>query len=203
MVKQHAISVDPRQAVIGYIVNSGLSEGLYRPIYDIQTKLIERFPGAIWGAPRQSLHITLMDWLAPLVDYGHNKDELFRSIEDEYTAVLTKALKQQAPILVTFDTIEVHPAAIIVKGHDDGSYSRIRDQFLSEVELLPGTKPPPAIIHTTIAKFLKPINVNEVADFVRHESLYAQEEILEFRLARETRVFMVEYEILRQFKLNS
>jgi len=203
MQERLTIPTNPEQAVIGYIVNSGVSEGLYRQIHAIQTKLNDRFPGAIWTAPRDSLHITLMDWLAPLVDYGKNKDELFRSIENRYTEALAEVLGKQRSIQVTFDTIEVYPAAIIVKGHDDASYQHIRESFLEKIELLPGTKPPPTIIHTTICKFLKQIDVGEVEDLVHQAgSLRFQEEITEFRLARESQIFMLTHEILRRFTLS-
>jgi hypothetical protein len=201
MQERFTIPADPEQMVTGYIVNSGVSEGLYRQIDDIQTRLNERFPGAIWIAPRDSLHITLMDWLAPLVDYGEDKDELFHSIENRYIEVLAEALEGQRPIQVTFDTIEVYPAAIIAKGHDDGSYQRIRESFLEKVELLPGTKQPPKIIHATICKFLKKIDVSEVEDFVRQEPLRFQEEVSDFRLARESQIFMLTHEVLRRFTL--
>jgi hypothetical protein len=201
MPKHLTVPIDPTQAVIGYIVNTGLSEALYRPIRDIQAKLDARFPGAIWAAPQPSLHITLMDWSSPLAGYDQDKDELFRSVEGQYVSTLTEALKGQGPIPIAFDTIEAHPAAIIVKGHDDGSYQRIRDQFLSQVELLPGTKPPPHIVHTTICKFLQPIDVGEVEEFLRAETLRVQEIITEFRLVRETQIFLMQYETLRRFKL--
>jgi hypothetical protein len=202
MPGQLTIPADPHQTVLGYLVNSSPSEKLYKTIHKIQTKLEKRFPGAIWIAPKDSLHITLIDWLAPLVDYGQDKDELFRSIKDDYTKVLAEILQHQAPIQVAFDTLEVHPTAIIVKGHDDGSYQRIRERFLENVELLPGTKPPPKIIHTTMCKFLEQIDVDEVANFLRNESLYIEEQVAEFRLARETQIFMLEHDILKRFSLH-
>lgn len=172
-------------------------------IDNIQTRLHEKFSGAIWVAPRDSLHITLMDWLAPLVDYGEDKDKLFHSVENRYIEALVEVLEGQRPIQVTFDTIEVYPAAIIVKGHDDGSYQRIREKFLEKVELLPGTKQPPKIIHATICKFLKKIDVSEVEDFVRQvKPLRFQEGVSEFRLARESQIFMLTHEVLRRFTLH-
>lgn len=195
------IPADTKQQVIGYIINSGLSDHLANEVRNVQTSLTEKFPEAIWATPLDSLHITLMDWLAPLVDYGKDKDEIFHSIENEYADVLQNILANQDPIKVMFDTIEVYPAAIIIKGHDDGSYQRIREQFLDRIDLLPGTKPPGQIIHSTICKFLQPTDINQVKAFVEGVNLAISEEVSEFRLARESQVFMQRYEVLRRFTL--
>jgi len=193
--------VNPEQSVVGYIINTGLSDHLADEVHKIQASLAEEFPGAIWSAPRKSLHITLMDWLAPLVDYGQDKDELFPSLESEYVNVLEDILKNQDSINVLFDRIEVYPAAIIIKGRDDGSYQRIRSQFLDRIDLLPDTKPPGQIVHSTICKFLQPINIDDIKSFAGSMSLAVSEEINEFRLARESQMFMQRYEVLRRFTL--
>jgi hypothetical protein len=195
------IPTNPEQSITGYIINAGLSDRLADEVHRIQASLAENFPEAIWPAPRESLHITLMDWLAPLVDYRQDKDKLFQSIESEYVSVLENILRSQKPINVIFDTIEVHPAAIIIKGRDDGSYQRIRKQFLDRVDLLPNTKPPGQIVHSTICKFLQPIDVGEIKSFVESMDLAVPEEISEFRLARESQIFMQRYEVLRRFIL--
>lgn len=198
---QVTIPIDPDQEVIGYIINSALSKTTQERIAQIQTKLSKAFPGAIWVAPPDSLHITLMDWSAPLVDYGQDKDELFRSFEAEYIQTLTEIIKAQQPIQITFDTLEVHPAAIIVKGYDDGSYQNIRKRFLEKITLTPGTKMPPQIVHTTICKFLKEINVDEVRHMLESEAILLEERVTEFRLVRETQIFLQSYKTLREFPL--
>ncbi|HSX32558.1 MAG TPA: 2'-5' RNA ligase family protein [Candidatus Saccharimonadales bacterium] len=201
MPERLTVPIDPSQQVIGYSVNSNLPEELYAPIQGIQAGLKEKFSDAIWAVPRESLHITLMDWLVQDAHYGREEDELFHDIKSNYIYALTDILKHQEPIQITFDKIEVYPAAIIVKGHDDGSYQRIREEFLQRVKLLPGTKTPPKIIHTTICKFLKQIDATEVEDFVKNEALAVQGDITEFWLARESLAFMGNYDVLQRFPL--
>lgn len=195
------IPANPERPVHGYTINSGVSDRLAHEVHKIQTSLAENFPEAVWTAPRDSLHITLLDWLTPPVEYGQSKDDLFRSIESEYTHVMESIFRKQHSIEVVFDTIEVHPAAIIVRGHDDGSYRRIREQFLDRVDLLPGTKPPGHIIHSTIGRFLQPIDIEEVKSVIKGMSLVVPEKISEFRLVRERQDFMQRYETLRRFTL--
>lgn len=199
--KQLTIPANVSQDVIGYWINSGVSDKSAAAIAGIQHRLEQRFPGAIWSVPRTALHITLMGWVDPLHDYDRDKDELFRTIEAEYSVALGDILEPQPPIEVAFDTIAAFPGTIIVRGQDGGSYQRLRDQFIERIELLPGTKQPPTIIHATICKFLKPIDLAEVKDFLKTESLSTREKISEFRLAREAILYMVEYDTLKKFSL--
>lgn len=201
--QQLTTPINPHQEVVGHIVNSGLSERAQVAVRRVQDKLETAFPEAIWSAPSESLHITLMDWTAPLVDYSCDKDELFRSLETEYTKALADSIKDQPPIHILFDSIEVHPAAIIIKGSDNGSYQRIRTRFLDKVDLSPGTKEPPQIVHTTICKFIKGIEVDAVKRALQNEVVHFEEDVSEFRLVRESRIFLQKYEVLRRFKLDS
>lgn len=198
---QSSQAINPDQKVIGYIVNTGLSEQLQVVVRQIQDKLLEAFPDAIWAAPPESLHITLMDWTAPLVDYGQDKDELFESIKPKYMKALAGALDHQKSIPIQFDVIEVHPGAIIIKGRDDGSYQKIREKFLDQIALLPGTKEPPRIVHSTICKFMKDIDIEDVKRVLLDESIDLREEVAEFRLVRESKIFLQEYEVVERFQL--
>jgi hypothetical protein len=199
--QQLTVPADPNRQVTGYIVNTMISENAQRSILAIQRKIGYAFPDAIWLAPDTSLHITLLDLLAPLVDYGKDKDVLFGELQETYDKVLSEILLAQAPIDVTFDAIEVYPAAIIVKGHDDGSFERIRQQFLSKVDLLPGTKQPPSIIHVTICKFVKPISVDEVRTAVQYDTVSFKETVNTFQVARESQVFMLKYKTIKSYDL--
>lgn len=198
---QAVVTADPSQEVVGYIVNSGLSRQAQIAVRQIQDKLLEAFPSAIWAAPAESLHITLMDWTAPLVDYGQDKDKLFQTIRPKYTETLVSVLEGQSSIPIQFGAIEVHPGAIIIKGNDDGSHQRIRENFLKKITLLPGTKNPPQIVHSTICKFVKEIDLEDVKHALRDESIDLHEEVAEFRLVRESQIFLQKYEILNHFYL--
>lgn len=199
--KQLTLPTNIHQEVIGYWVNSGLSIETSQAIAQLQNKLTEKFPDAIWPIPESALHISLTNWINPLFDYGEDKNELFDKIQAEYTKAFKNITANQPPIDVTFDKIEAFPDAIILKGHDDGSYKQIRDHFVEDVMLLEGTRQPPTIIHTTICKFLKEIDLNEVRDFLNNESILLHEKVDEFRLVRENVLYLVAYDALANFKL--
>lgn len=188
--------------VKGYVINSGFSEENQKLIETIQNKLKNKFENSIWLFPQTSLHITLMDWFAPLVKYSEDPDVLFNRYKAEYEKVLTDILGEQDAIKIHFNTIEVSPTAIYLQGTDEGSYTRIRNKFLQKIELVSGTKKPPKIIHSTIARFDKEINLLEVKDFVASLNIDFYETVSKFRLIKETRVLMQEFEVIRMFGLN-
>lgn len=152
--------------------------------------------------PSQSLHITLLDWIAPLVDYGgQDKKVLFEKIKDKYDEALSGIIGDTQPITVSFTEIKVFPSTIIVLGHDDGQFQKIRDKFLEAVELLPGTKLPPNIIHSSIIRFTGEIPIKDVEQFVAQCTVNFTQIIDSFRLVHSTREPMLEFEVLKEYKL--
>ena len=142
----------------GYIVNAGFSPQNTAKISEFMEYLRGLYGDAINLQIENSLHITLFDWIAPLLDYGgQDKAKLYQRVKNQYDEQLTKILAEHSPISVHFDTVEVHPTTVIIKGHDDGSFQKIRDAFVASVDILPGTKMPPEIIHSSIGRFVKSI----------------------------------------------
>ena len=201
--KQLTIPANTHQEVIGYWLNSGLSDKTAEAIALLQDKLVQRFPEAVWAIPRPALHISLLNWINPLFEYSEDKNALFKEVQTEYTEAFENIVANQPPIPVTFDTINAFPDAIILKGHDDGSYEKIRNQFIKDVELREGTRQPPTIIHTTICKFLKEIDLQEVQQFLNNEPVLLQEIVDEFRLTRENILYLIAYDSLATFRLRS
>jgi hypothetical protein len=195
------VPVDIHKKSVGYVYNAALSTAGRQQIARLQQKLIRTFPDAFWAAPPESLHITLLDLLTPVTTYDDDPDILYKELKDDYTQALITALQDQTAITVSFDQVKLFPAALIVEGHDNGSFKRLRDNFIKQVTLLPGTKLPPTIIHSTIGKFLKSLPLDVVSAALSGEQLVFKEVIREFRLVRETRVFMLEHQILEQFPL--
>lgn len=187
---------------VGYVVNSSFSEDNLATLVAIQKEIALPLNDAIWIVPPSALHITLLDLLTPGTSYHEDKDTLYDKHGPTYISALDKILASQAPISVTFDTIEVHPAAIIIKGHDDGSYDKIRNQFLSIVDLDPITKKPPTIIHSTIAKFQKPIALDRVRSVLADKSIRVVNEVKNFRVVREHQIYMRNYQLIKNYRLN-
>lgn len=100
-----------------------------------------------------------------------------------------------------FNEIRVTPSTIILTGADNGEFQRIRAHYLDSVELLPGTKLPPTIIHCSVARFTKPIALSHVEQVVSNLSVDFVETVNRFRLVRTRREPMLEYEVLDEYLL--
>jgi len=186
---------------VSYVINSGFSEIATQHIYELQGKIKEKFTDKVWLLPNEALHITLMDWFAPFVDYGDDPDKLFEKYRADYTNELEKILTNQRAIKIHFDSVKTSPVTIFVEGSDDGSFGRIRKEFIASEKLLPGTKPPANIVHTSIARFTGEHSLTEVENFLSTLEVDFTEEIEEFRLIRESKSNMLEYKIIDKFQL--
>ncbi len=200
MPTKTSINHEVNKHVNGYMINTVPTDENCHKVAGFQEKLAAQFGDSLWLTPPETLHSTLMDWIAPLVDYGTDKDVLFKGIFPEYDKVFTKLL-QQPSITVHFDTLKVTPGAIILVGHDDGSFRRIRDNFLRQIELLPNTKQPPTIIHSTIARYTTEQDLRPIGDLVAEQELAFDHVVTHFRLTQEQIVPMLDYNLLKKYPL--
>lgn len=165
-------------------------------IIKIQQSLRSSFP-YIAITPQEGLHITLFDFLAPLVTYQRPTLELFEERKNEYLTCLEGLFIQQKPITVQFTKLVYSPNAVYLQGIDDGSFQRLRDNMLSKIKLEDGTKQPPKIIHCTIGRFstalLPEPRFEKIVDIAAVVS--------NFRLIRELETPMRRYEIIREYNL--
>ena len=184
-----------------YVLNTQLSKEGIDLIQSLHRALQDNFSDAILIPPDNALHITLMDWIAPLVAYSEDKEHLFTSHFPQYDVSLKHTLQNQHPIQVKFNQIKVTPDAIIIIGKDDGSYDRIRSEFLKQQDLIPGTKRPPQIIHSTIARFSNPVEIEKVQEAVQGIQINFVQVIDHFRLTKESRVPMLEFEEIKRYLL--
>lgn len=195
------INKDIGSPVCGYMLNSNFDAKAVEAIAQLQKKIVGQFGPAVWIQPPETLHITLMDWLAPLVDYGQQKEVLFKQLFPQYDQVLSNILKDVAPIRIMFDTVAASPGAIIVRGHDNGAIQRIRDRFTDAVDLLPNTKQPPTIIHSSIGRYTQQIPVEPICDFVAQQELSFVYELTEFQLVQETVAPMLAHQLVKTYSL--
>lgn len=188
--------------VTGYMLNVALDERNQEVVSELQQRLLGEFGDIVWTLPPESLHITLMDWVAPLVDYGRNKDLLFHEVFSEYDSVLHQIISSVDKFDITFNTLNVSTGGIFLTAVDNGEFQKIRSNFTDRVELQPGTKQPPKIIHTTIARFQKEIPLEEVEDFISQQKVHFTQTVGEFRLVNEKTIPMLEYELIKTYPLN-
>ncbi len=186
----------------GYVVNTAFSSENNDKVMSLAGDISAKFPDVFYPTPSDGLHVTLLDWIAPLISYeGANKVELFDSIHEKYDSALEKILQKYEPINVNFNKIIVTPTTIIITGEDNGSIQKIRQEFVESIELLPGTKMPPQIIHCSLGRFIKEVPVTEIQNFINQKSINFIEIIQEFRLVNTHREPMLEFDVLKTYNL--
>ena len=189
---------------VGYMINAKPSPHARAQIMEWQESLKAKFGDAVWLTPNDAMHVTLMDWLAPLVEYKEDKDRLFHVIFHEYDATLKDILSNVPAQELLFDRVSTSPAAVALVADNAGkTLNRIRDEFVSRVALLPDTKQPPQIVHSTVARFMGSVAVSDIEDFVDTHHPYIIDKIHSFRLVRETRLPMLGYTIIKEYFLTS
>lgn len=156
---------------------------------------------SIWAVPNNALHITLCEIIQPK-EYTSDKQLLYEQHADEYINTTAKILAEFKPIRVTFDTIEVSPQAIIVRGTDDGSFQNIRKELVDRLPLPGETKMPPDIIHSSIARFRKEIPLSDVEKVTKRYSIQVNEEVKEFRLIKNLVTPLLKYETVHAYSLD-
>ncbi len=194
-----------RTQATGYMVNTLLSHESQLAIAEIQDSLQDRFPTILWSTPPEALHVTLLDWLAPLVDYNQSKDDLYKKLFAEYDTALNDALTNIKPIEVHFNKVLVSSSAIALVADDTNihPFTTIRTRFLDSVVLLPDTKQPPTIVHSTIARFIGTAALDEVRMFAETLHVSVHETIKGFQLVRETELPMLAYTAIKKYPLST
>ena len=188
--------------ILGYVVNSDFSDTNQSTLNTLNQEIKNEFGDVVFCPPKKSLHITLLDWIAPLVDYGgRDKNAIFAEVQPSYDKALRDILSSVESITVHFNLVKVSPSTIYIEGHDKGEFQRIREQFLDRVELLPGTKMPPTIIHSSLARFMKPIELGPVESFLAGKTLNFNQKITGFRLIRTIQEPLLEFEVVKRYKL--
>lgn len=187
--------------VDGYIVNASYSKKSTDKIQAIQKVFRPHFGSDLWFTPADALHITLLDWVAPLVSYAEPKDVLFKQIYDQYDTALKQALESIPPIVIHLNALIVTPNALIIRGNDEGQFQEIRNYFTNTLNLLPNTKQPPTIIHSTIARFKRPCNLEAVQRIADATPISFTEKVSSFRLIHEEKAPLLKYQVLKTYPL--
>ena len=186
----------------GYMVNTPLSDELADEIDQVQRAFHAEFPSGIYYMPRQSLHVTLYDWIAPLYAYaGKDKEALYSSIHDSYHAATLGAVATTPPFTVHFRSVVVSPTTIYIRGYDNGEFNTMRETFVDNVELIDDTKRPPTIIHSSIARFTRALPLPALEAFAQTLDLSHYEDINGFRLVHSTREPMLEFDEVHHYPL--
>jgi hypothetical protein len=191
------------QPVDAYIIIAPLSGDNRRRIVQVQNKLADRFGAEnLWLPTADQLHITFAHITTPGVNYGEAGSAIFDRVGPDAIKALARIAPTPLGLTSRFDTIEAFAPAIIIKGHDDGSFDRLRQEFSTEFTPPEGTRTPPAIIHATIARFLVSLNLAEVQAFTAElMAAFKPFEVVtnQLELIHEQAVFTQHYEVLEHF----
>lgn len=68
----------------GYVMNAAFSPDNSATVVRLMRSIQQELGDAVFVMPERSLHITLLDWIAPLVDYGRDKHDLYQEIYNSY-----------------------------------------------------------------------------------------------------------------------
>ena len=185
----------------GYIVVAPLSDETKRSITELQQHIAGALPeGSLWLPQDDQLHITFAHIVSTDSTYSEPRDVLFGRVHDAAVAGLERIATKSQPITVHFDTIEVYKGAIIIKAHDDGTYQRLRQEFVESFQLPKGSRMPPTIIHTTIVRYLQPLALDTVRA-AAETKLDVTEVTNELRLIHEQKIFVQQHEVIDRFEL--
>lgn len=160
----------------------------------------EELGDVVWCMPLSSLHITVCE-IMQAKPYGEDKEVLFQRNQERYKQALRAVLHNVKPISVTFDRVEVSPQAIIIRGNDDHAFDDIRKKLVVALPLPKQTKQPPAIIHSSIARFTKEVDLSVVEAVVAKLSVSFTEVIAEFQLMHNVSPHNLSSEIAARFPL--
>lgn len=183
-----------------YCLAAFISNENQQKIAQLLNDLGGELPGLLWQMPQRAMHITLCE-IFQSKPYEQDKETLFESFIKEYGSSLTKILSSRKKIDITFNILEASQQAVIVRGSDDGSFDEIRNTIMNNISLSLETKRPPAIIHSSIARYLTPAELDKVQDVVSKHKVSFTEQVTEFKLVKGLRVPLLDYAVLESYPL--
>lgn len=185
----------------GYIYVSLMSPHGRQQVANLLHQLQDELPGVIWPMPPSALHVTLAEIIQSRKEYTQDKDALFEEHRQEYERQPERILARMGQFAVTFNAIEASEQAIIVRGIDQGQFQSIRSRLVAEVPFPDETKSPPDIIHSSIARYKKSVDLEHVQQIIARHALAFEEPITQFHLMKTVVPPLLKYETLRAYQL--
>ncbi len=186
----------------GCAVVSLLSRTAQEAIVRLQGQLSEQLGDALWLMPPTSLHTTLCEIIQPK-PYEQDKHLLYEKNHAEYEAVLAEVLSHYPPIRVAFDTLEVSPQAIIILGNDNGIFNKIRAELIEYLPFPKETKKPPDVVHSSIARFTKEVDIEKVRAVAKQLNVNFTEVVQEFQFMYPVWPHLFHYDVVSRYGLAS
>lgn len=156
----------------------------------------------VWCMPLSSLHITVCE-IMQAKPYPEDKEALFQQNQEQYKQALRAVLSNLEPIKVLFNRVEASPQAIIIRGSNDHVFDDIREKLVTSLPLPEGTKQPPTIIHSSIARFMKEIDFSIVEAVIAKLNVSFTQIITEFQLMHNVSPHNLHSEVAARFPLGT
>jgi hypothetical protein len=188
--------------LIGYVVNADFSPENAHSLATLAAQINQELGAALFCPPEEALHITLFDWISPRRNNpGRDKDKLFEEIQAQYDLATANALKDCGPIVVHFDIIRATADTLIIEGHDNGQFKFVRDRFTQGIVPLPETGGPPNIVHGSLGRFVKQVDMAKVRKVLADKTINFQQGVESFRLKRSESAMIRNALVLKEYKL--
>ena len=181
---------------IGYFLNALISPKNQLVIQSIQNRFQELLGDGIWIAPAESLHITVGEVLTNTPDI----DRVFQDRHSDYDAHLTEVMNDLPVPHIVFDTLKTGASTLYITGRDQGTIMSLRDQIEDRVKRMEGTAPPPDVIHTSIARYTKAIDREQIEKFIATLPVLFEQTLSDLQLIRQTVAPLIEYEVLKRYR---
>lgn len=183
-----------------YSILALLSASTRQLVAELISQLSDEIGDALWPMPNDSLHITLCEIIQPK-PYMADKQQLFDAHAEVYKTLPAEIIKRFKPITVNFDKIEVSAQAITIQGSDDGSFNNIRKQLVEKLPFPKETRTPPDIIHSTIARFAKSVDLGIIRNIISNHPFNHEKVVAQFNLTHCTVPPLEKFSIIRKFDL--
>ncbi|HSX17286.1 MAG TPA: DUF1868 domain-containing protein [Patescibacteria group bacterium] len=154
-------------------------------IVAVQDQLKQIFGDAIWLTPPSGLHITIMEIICDTDYKDLSRKQHFVNWQEQYSQAAKDVIASFPSFSAMFNRLEVSQRAIILKAADPKPFNEIRSRLLENIVLPQGTKLPPDIAHCTIARFNKPIDLDDAQSRAQAIACNFTERIQVFKLLKD------------------
>ncbi len=129
--------------------------------------------------------------------------KLFHDWYAAYDSTAKHILAQLSPFDLIFDELLVSQRAIIIKTGQSEKLNAIRANLLANMSLPADTKTPPDITHSTLARFTRPLNLQQVIDKVGSLRISATQHVTVFSLVKDLGPPIFNGEPMESYQLES
>lgn len=165
-----------------YNIAAMLSVSTREQIMVLQEKIKTILGDIVWFTPPQCLHSTLMEIIWRTEYATLSRRQHFEKWYGTYHQTTKEIIASHNPFTIHFTELYASPGAIIIKAENTHEYNAVRNDLLTHTKLPEGTKMPPTIVHSSVARYAKSVDVAEVQQALQALTIDITETITDFKL---------------------